>query len=548
MADRDAPLSRNETIKRESRLLRGGIEEGLARKVTGAIEEDDTQLLKFHGTYQQDDRDLRPERGKRKLEKAFSFMVRVRIPGGVLTPAQFLALDAIARAYGNGTMRLTSRQSVQLHGVLKSNLRTVIAAIAAAGLDTRATCGDVNRTVMCTTAPLPARLHEEVLAIATAISEHLLPQSSAYQEMWLGTEGGADGDEEPIYGPTYLPRKFKIGLVVPPANDVDVLSQDLGFIAVVERGALAGFTVTAGGGMGATHGEAATYPRLAEPFGFCTPERAVSVAEAVLRTQRDYGDRADRKHARLKYTIADRGLEWFRSEVEARLGETLAPARPFTLSHTGDRFGWNAKLGTLTVLVPGGRLVAGDAAPVTALARLHRGTFRITPNQNLVIAGIAPSDRGAIAAALAGSNLDAAPTKLRGNAMACVALPTCGLALAESERYLPELAADIDALLAEAGLANAEILLRVSGCPNGCSRPYLAEIGLVGRAPGHYDLHLGGGFDGGRLASLYRPNLDHEAILETLGPLFRDYAGERREGERFGDFVLRKGYRASPKE
>ena len=546
MAEPDAPLSRNETIKRESRLLRGGIEEGLARKVTGAIEEDDTQLLKFHGTYQQDDRDLRPERGKRKLEKAFSFMVRVRIPGGVLTPAQFLALDAIARDYGSGTLRLTSRQSVQLHGVLKSNLRTVIAAIAAAGLDTRATCGDVNRTVMCTTAPLPARLHEEVLAIATAISEHLLPQSSAYQEMWLGTEGGADGDEEPIYGPTYLPRKFKIGLVVPPANDVDVLSQDLGFIAAIERGALAGFTVTAGGGMGATHGEAATYPRLAEPFGFCTPEQAVAVAEAVLRTQRDYGDRADRKHARLKYTIADHGLDWFRSEVEARLGEKLAPPRPFTLTHTGDRFGWNAKLGTLTVLVPGGRLVADDAAPVTALARLHRGTFRITPNQNLVIAGIAPGARGAIAAAIAGSGLDPAPTKLRGNAMACVALPTCGLALAESERYLPELAADIDALLAEAGLAKAEILLRVSGCPNGCSRPYLAEIGLVGRAPGRYDLHLGGGFDGGRLASLYRPNLDHAAILETLGPLFRDYAAERKEGEGFGDFVLRKGYTAPP--
>jgi sulfite reductase (NADPH) hemoprotein beta-component len=546
MADPDAPLSRNETIKRESRLLRGGIEEGLARKVTGAIEEDDTQLLKFHGTYQQDDRDLRPERGKRKLEKAFSFMVRVRIPGGVLTPAQFLALDAIARDFGNGTLRLTSRQSVQLHGVLKSNLRTVIAAIAAAGLDTRATCGDVNRTVMCTTAPLPPRLHEEVLAIATAISENLLPQSSAYQEMWLGEAGGSETDEEPIYGPTYLPRKFKIGLIVPPANDVDVLSQDLGFIAAVERGTLAGFTVTAGGGMGATHGEAATYPRLAEPFGFCTPDQGVSVAEAALRTQRDYGDRANRKHARLKYTIADRGLDWFRSEVEARLAEKLAPPRPFALTHTGDRFGWNAKLGTLTVLVPGGRLVAGDAAPVTALARLHRGTFRITPNQNLVIAGIAPAERGAIAAAIAGSGLAPAPTPLRGNAMACVALPTCGLALAESERYLPELAADIDALLAEAGLAKAEILLRVSGCPNGCSRPYLAEIGLVGRAPGRYDLHLGGGFDGGRLASLYRPNLDHAAILETLGPLFRDYAAERKEGEGFGDFVLRKGYRAPP--
>jgi sulfite reductase (NADPH) hemoprotein beta-component len=548
MAAPDAPLSRNETIKRESHLLRGGIEDGLARKVTGAIEEDDTQLLKFHGTYQQDDRDLRPERGKRKLEKAFSFMVRVRIPGGVLTPAQWLALDAIARDYGNGTLRLTSRQSVQLHGVLKSNLRIVIAAIAAAGLDTRATCGDVNRTVMCTTAPLPSGLHAEVLAIATAISEHLLPQSSAYQELWLGTEADAGGDAEPIYGPTYLPRKFKIGLVVPPANDVDVLSQDLGFIAVIEGGALAGFTVTAGGGMGATHGEPATYPRLAEPFGFCTPDQAVAVAEAVLRTQRDYGDRADRKHARLKYTIADHGLDWFRSEVEARLGQKLAPPRPFAFTHTGDRFGWTAELSTLTVLVPGGRLTAGDAAPVTEIARRHGGTFRITPNQNLVIAGIAPDQRSTIASVIAGSNLDPAPTKLRGNAMACVALPTCGLALAESERYLPDLAADIDGLLAASGLAEADILLRVSGCPNGCSRPYLAEIGLVGRAPGRYDLHLGGGFDGGRLAHLYRQNLDHAAILETLAPLFREYATERRAGEGFGDFVLRKGYTAPPND
>ena len=548
----DAPLSRNETIKRESHLLRGGIEDGLARKVTGAIEEDDTQLLKFHGTYQQDDRDLRPERGKRRLEKAFSFMVRVRIPGGVLTPAQWLALDAIARDYGNGTLRLTSRQSVQLHGVLKSNLRTVIAAIAAAGLDTRATCGDVNRTVMCTTAPLPSALHAEVLAIATAISEHLLPQSSAYQELWLGAEAkadaGPDGDAEPIYGATYLPRKFKIGLVVPPANDVDVLSQDLGFIAVVEGGALAGFTVTAGGGMGATHGEPATYPRLAEPFGFCTPDQVVAVAEAVLRTQRDYGDRADRKHARLKYTIADHGLEWFRSEVEARLGRTLAPPRPFAFTHTGDHFGWSAALSTLTVLVPGGRLTAGEAAPVTEIARRHGGTFRITPNQNLVIAGIAPDQRSTIASVIAGSNLDPAPSPLRGNAMACVALPTCGLALAESERYLPELATDIDGLLADSGLAGADILLRVSGCPNGCSRPYLAEIGLVGRAPGRYDLHLGGAFDGGRIAPVYRQNLDHGAILDTLAPLFRDYAAERRAGEGFGDFVLRKGYTAPPND
>ncbi len=542
----DAPLSRNETIKRESHLLRGGIEEGLSRKVTGAIEEDDTQLLKFHGSYQQDDRDLRPERGKRKLEKAFFFMVRVRIPGGVLTPAQWLALDAIARDYGNGTLRLTSRQSVQLHGVLKSNLRTVIAAVAAAGLDTRATCGDVNRTVMCTTAPLPSRLHAEVLAIATAMSEHLLPRSSAYQELWLGAESGTDRDAEPIYGPAYLPRKFKIGVVVPPVNDADVLSQDLGFIAVIRKGSLLGFTVAAGGGMGATHGEPATYPRLAEPFGFCTPDQAVAVAEAVLRTQRDYGDRADRKHARLKYTIADHGLEWFRSEVESRLGKPLAPPRRFAFAHTGDRFGWSEDLSALTVLVPSGRLKAGDGSPIVAIARRHGGTFRITPNQNLVIAGIAPDQRSAITALIADSDLDPTPTPLRGQAMACVALPTCGLALAESERYLPQLTADIDGLLARSGLAGAEILLRVSGCPNGCSRPYLAEIGLVGRAPGRYDLHLGGGFDGSRLAPVFRQNLDHAGILETLAPIFGDYAAERKEGERFGDFVLRKAYPAAP--
>jgi sulfite reductase (NADPH) hemoprotein beta-component len=546
MATPDAPLSRNEAIKQGSRFLRGGIDTGLERKITGAIDEDDTQLLKFHGSYQQDDRDLRPERGKRRLEKAFSFMVRVRIPGGVLTPAQWLALDAIARDYANGTIRLTSRQSVQFHGVLKSNLRTVIAAVAASGLDTRATCGDVNRTVMCTTAPLSPALYAEVLAIANAISEHLLPQSSAYQELWLGADARADA--EPVYGPTYLPRKFKIGVAVPPSNDVDVFSQDLGFVAMVETGILAGFTVTVGGGMGATHGEPATWPRLAEPLGFCTPDQAVAVAEAVLRVQRDYGDRSDHKHARLKYTIADRGLAWFRTEVEARLGHPLAPPRPFAFTGTADRFGWTANRTALTLLVPGGRLQAGDASPLTEIARRHRGTFRVTPNQNIVIAGIAPDQRSAITERLYGSSLDPAPTALRGGAMACVAFPTCGLALAESERYLPELAADIDQLLAASGLPGAEMLLRVSGCPNGCSRPYLAEIGLVGRAPGRYDLHLGGGFDGARLATLYRQNLEHAEILATLAPLFRDYAAHRQPDERFGDFARRQGYTAPPKD
>ncbi|HUZ62440.1 MAG TPA: NADPH-dependent assimilatory sulfite reductase hemoprotein subunit [Acetobacteraceae bacterium] len=546
-----AELSKNETIKEQSRFLRGGISEGLREAITGALAEDDTQLTKFHGIYQQDDRDLRPERGRKKMEKAFSFMARVRIPGGVITPAQWLAMDTLAGERANGTLRLTTRQTIQFHGIIKSNLRPAIQAINDALLDTIAACGDVNRNVMCAVNPEQGALHRQAYDLACTLGLHMLPKTGAYHEIWLNGErvAGGEPEAEPIYGATYLPRKFKIGVAIPPRNDIDVFSQDLGFIAVVENGAIAGYDVVVGGGMGMTHGETETFPRTAEMLGFCTPDQVVAVAEKVLMVQRDFGDRVNRKHARLKYTIEDRGLAWFRAEVEARLGFALAASRPVAFAGTGDAYGWaEGEDGSWhhTVFIENGRVHDTPARRIrtglAAIARIHAGRFRITPNQNLVIAGIRPAQRAAIEALLRDHGLLGASSGLRASAMACVALPTCGLALAESERYLPDLITALESVLDRTGLRDDEITIRMTGCPNGCARPYLAEIALVGRNPGLYNLYLGGAFDGTRLNKLYRKDVGHEAIIAALAPLLEDYAGNRRAGEHFGDFVIRAGH------
>jgi sulfite reductase (NADPH) hemoprotein beta-component len=547
-------LSRNERIKEASNYLRGTLAEGLRREITGAITEDDAQLVKFHGMYLQDDRDLRPERTRKKMEKAFAFMVRVRVPGGVLTPAQWLTLDRVARDYGNGTVRLTTRQSVQLHGVIKSNLRSTLQAIDKALLNSIAACGDVNRNVMCNPNPHASRAHAAALDLARAISDHLTPRTPAYREIWLDGEriaGGEDEVVEPIYGKTYLPRKFKIAVAVPPSNDVDVFAHDLGFIAILDaNGHVQGWNVTAGGGMGMTHGEPDTYPRTADIVGFCASGEALAIAEAVVTLQRDWGDRANRKHARLKYTIEDRGLVAFRAEVEQRAGVTLGPAKPFVFTSTGDRYGWTEGedgRGHLTLFVASGRVrdAGAQAQQLSALRRiaeLHDGDFRITANQNLIVAGVPPERRAAIEEIAAGNALLAPRSGLHRNAMACVALPTCGLALAESERYLPDLLDALDARLAAHGLSADDIVLRMTGCPNGCARPYLAEIGLVGKGPGRYNLYLGAAFDGSRLSKLYAEDVDHAAIIGELDPLFAAYANERKVDEHFGDFVIRAGY------
>jgi sulfite reductase (NADPH) hemoprotein beta-component len=540
-----AQLSRNETIKSESRFLRGTIAEGLRVQVTGGLSEDDQQLTKFHGIYQQDDRDLRAERAKKKLEKAVIFMARLRVPGGVLTPAQWIAMHDMAAEHGNDTLRLTTRQTIQFHGIIKSNLQPAIQAINAAMLDTIAACGDVNRNVIASVVPQHAAVHAQVLETARAISTHLLPHSRAWHEIWIGDEQvvGGEAEEEPILGRTYLPRKFKIALAVPPQNDVDAFAHEIGLIAIVESGRVAGYNVAVGGGMGMTHGEPDTFPRTGDLIGFCTPEQVVDVCEKVVTIQRDWGNRSDRKHARLKYTIETHGLEKFGAELATRLGYMLAPARDFGFARSGDPLGWvegNDGRGHFFLFVENGRVRGAMLEGLRAIAGVHDGRFILTPNQNLVIADVAADHKEAIDALLRQHGLTE-PGVLRRNAMACVALPTCGLALAESERYLPELITALEAEYERCGLRDDEIMIRMTGCPNGCARPYLAEIGLVGTGPGLYNLYLGGAFDGTRLSKLYRKQIGHDEIVAALAPLFASYATDRRWGERFSDFVIRAG-------
>jgi sulfite reductase (NADPH) hemoprotein beta-component len=558
-----------EDIKRASAGLRGTLLASLADAVTGALRDDDQTLIKYHGSYQQDDRDVREARRLAKLEPAFSFMIRTRTPGGVINPTQWLQLDAIATTYAERGLRITTRQAFQFHGVIKRELKATMQAINAALIDTLAACGDVNRNVAVAANPMYPEVQAQVLAQAVAVSKHLLPNTRAYYELWLDEErvGGSGEEVEPIYGQAYLPRKFKIGFAIPPLNDVDVFAQDLGYIAILdEAGTLLGYNVSIGGGMGATHGDPETYPRLGNVIGFATPDQVVAVAEAVVTAQRDFGNRAVRKRARLKYTIDDRGLDWFKDEVERRAGFPLGPARAFRFDHNGDRFGWvdaGHDLQHVTLRIPSGRIVdgaldgRGDAVlHLTGLREIARllqaeggnAEFRLTSNQNLVIANIPATLQSRVDALLREHALDGwrSASPLRLNALACVALPTCGLAMAEAERYLPDLVNEVDALLARHGIADAPIHLRISGCPNGCSRPYLGEIALVGKAPGRYNLMLGADHRGERLNTLYRENIDEPQILAALDPLFAAYASERAQDERFGDWLLRNGTVAAP--
>ncbi len=554
----DAPHSDVEHIKRRSNYLRGSLTETLEDPITGSIPEDDNRLMKHHGSYMQDDRDLRNERLKQKLEPAYQFMLRVRAAGGVVTPEQWLMMDRVAQQYASGTIRLTTRQSFQLHGVLKWNLKNTIREVNEALLSTLAACGDVNRNVMCNPNPYQSEIHSEVYELASKVSNHLDPRTKAYHEIWIDGEkvvNSQDNEEEeeqePIYGPVYLPRKFKIGIAVPPSNDVDVFSQDLGFIAIIEEGQLKGFNVSVGGGMGMTHGDPKTYPQVSKVIGFCRPEQLIDVAEKTVTIQRDYGDRAVRKHARFKYTIDDRGIGWFIDELSQRLGWKLEEARPYHFDHNGDRYGWvKGSNGNwhLTLFIQNGRVKDENSCLLmTALrevAKVHTGDFRLTPNQNLVIANINTKKKKEIEALVKKHGLTDGIqySALRRNSMACVSLPTCGLAMAESERYLPALLDKLDPMLAELGLQDKEIVIRMTGCPNGCARPMLAEIAFIGKAPGKYNMYLGGGYTGNRLNKLYKENIGEAEILESLQPILAQYAKERQAGEHFGDFVIRAGY------
>ena len=544
------PVTANETIKAESHHLRGSIAKDMADTSTGAISEESSQLTKFHGIYLQDDRDQRLALKKAGKEKAFQFMLRVRLPGGKATPRQWLVLDQLSEQFASPSLRITTRQTFQFHGILKAKLKKLIQGMHETLLDSIAACGDVNRNVMAPPNPEMSPLLQQVYDQARAWSEFALPKTRAYHEIWLDDELVAGGEEkEPMYGPTYLPRKFKTGFALPPHNDVDIFSQDLGYIAIVEDGKLAGYNVIAGGGLGMSHGNNETHPRLADVLGFITPDKVIAVGEAILVTQRDFGCRTNRKHARLKYTIEDHGIEWFKDEVERRAGFKFEPARPFEFTSIEDPLGWHK--GTdgrwfYGLHILSGRIKDIDGWPMkTALreiAQIHTGDFRLTPSQNLTIAGVTEEQKPKIEAILAKHGLanENKRSRIRLNALSCVALPTCGLALAESERVLPEILEKFEAVLDEAGLRDDAISLRITGCPNGCARPYLGEIGFVGKAPNKYALYLGAKYNGTRLNRLVSPSITIDGAVAMLTPVIKRYARERNDGEGFGDFCDRE--------
>lgn len=548
-----------EHIKDRSHYLRGNLADDFRNPITGAISEDNVQLVKFHGSYMQDDRDVRLQRQDKKLEPAYSFMIRLRVAGGDLSAAQWVKLDDISNRYGNGTSRITTRQALQFHGIIKFDLKHTIQAMDAALLDSIAGCGDVNRNVMCTPDPTLSALHAEVFPWAQKISDHLLPRSRAYHEIWLDeaqgktlVAGGEADETEPLYGKHYLPRKFKIAIAIPPFNDMDVYANDIGLIAIEEHGKLAGFNVAVGGGLGMTFGRDDTYPRLASVIGFCTPEQVLDVCFHIVAIQRDYGNRQDRKLSRFKYTLDRYGLDWFKQELHTRLGFALGKAKVFAFVTTGDRFGWRPTtdgLWHLGLRLEYGRVLDNDSHRLkSALRRIAEQNlcgFRMTGNQNLILTGVREEDIGTLENMLRehGYQPDASHLSgLRRNSIACVALNTCPQAMAEAERYLPDLISKLEVSLDKYGLRHDDIKIRMTGCPNGCGRSVLAEIGLIGKSPGRYNLYLGASFNGDRLNKLYRENLDEAAILATLDGLFADFVAKRTENEPLGDFVIRQGY------
>ena len=544
-------LSDNERLKSESNFLRGTIAQDLKDRITGGFTADNFHLIRLHGMYQQDDRDIRAERQKQKLEPLHNVMLRARLPGGIITTNQWLAIDKFAEETTSyGSIRLTTRQTFQFHGVLKPNIKPMHQMLNSVGIDAIATAGDVNRNVLCTPNPIESEVHQEAYEWAKKISEHLLPKTRAYAEIWLDEEKVETTEhDEPILGSSYLPRKFKTTVVVPPQNDIDVHANDLNFVAISENGQLIGFNVLVGGGLAMTHGDKATYPRKADDFGFISAEHTLAVAEAVVTTQRDWGNRVNRKNAKTKYTLDRVGIDVFKAEVEKRAGVSFADSRPYEFTERGDRIGWVKGIDNkhhLTVFIENGRILdTPNKALKTGMkhiAEIHQGDFRLTANQNLIIAGVAEQDKATIEKIARESGLiDNGVSNQRKNSMACVAFPTCPLAMAEAERYLPGLVDDVEAILAKNGLAEESIILRVTGCPNGCGRAMLAEIGLVGKGPGKYNMYLGSNLGGTRIPKLYKENLGEQDILTEIDSLSARWAQERNSNEAFGDFAIRAG-------
>ena len=546
-------LSAIEGIKTASDGLRGSINESLKDEITGAIREDDKAVIKFHGMYEQDDRDRREERAAKKLDRLYTFMIRLRLPGGFITPEKWIAAHHIAGKNSTGVIKITTRQTIQLHGLLKSKIRPTIKAFSEAKLDSIATCGDINRNVTCAAHPQQSPLHASVFAYADKISELLMPKTKAYYEIWLDEEKIIDKKEEedPLYLKHYLPRKFKIGIAIPPNNEVDVLTNDLGLIAIIEDGQLLGFNIAIGGGMSTTHGNAETYARLATVIGFIsTEEKILKTVYEIVGVQRDFGNRSDRKLARLKYTVDRMGVDNFKKEVEKRTGFELEPAKPYIFNQRSDYYGWQKGENGLwyyTVFVENGRVLDDEKLALkTALlevAKTGKSNFLFTANQNVIISDVNENDKEAIQKLLEKFKITEhteGASAIRKNSMACVALPTCPLALAEAQRYMPALISKIEPLLVQHGLGEEDIIMRMTGCPNGCARPYAAEIAFVGTAPGRYNLQIGGDHQGQRLNKLYKESLDEVSILQELNNLFSTFKNEKNGSEKFGDFVMRK--------
>ncbi|MBT80052.1 MAG: sulfite reductase subunit beta [Alteromonadaceae bacterium] len=548
----EGKLADNERLKRESNNLRGTIEQDLKDDLTGGFTADNFQLIRFHGMYQQDDRDIRPERAKQKLEPLHNVMLRARLPGGIISPEQWLVIDKFAEEHTMyGSIRLTTRQTFQFHGVLKPHIKLMHQTLNSTGIDSIATAGDVNRNVLCTSNPVESQLHVEAYEWAKKISEHLLPKTRAYAEIWLDGEKVESTEKpvEPILGDNYLPRKFKTTVVIPPQNDVDVHANDLNFVAIAENGKLVGFNVLVGGGLAMTHGDKSTYPRKATDFGFIPLENTLDVAAAVVTTQRDWGNRVNRKNAKTKYTLERVGVENFKAEVEKRAGVSFADSRPYEFTTRGDSFGWVEGIDGkyhLTLFIENGRILDFPGRPLKTgckeIAKIHKGDFRMTANQNLIVAGV-PADQKAVIEKIARDHKliedDTSNQKL--DSMACVSLPTCPLAMAEAERYLPEAVDRMEGLLSQHGVADDSIIFRITGCPNGCGRAMLAEIGLVGKGPGKYNLHLGGNREGTRIPKMYQENISEDEIFSELDTLIGRWAKERESGEAFGDYVVRAG-------
>jgi sulfite reductase (NADPH) hemoprotein beta-component len=550
----EGKLADNERLKGGSNFLRGTIEQDLSDNITGGFNGDNFQLIRFHGMYQQDDRDIRGERAKQKLEPLHNVMLRARMPGGIITPIQWLAIDQFAADHTlYGSIRLTTRQTFQFHGVLKPNIKLMHQTLNSIGIDSIATAGDVNRNVLCTTNPVESELHQEAYEWAKKISEHLLPKTRAYAEIWLDGEKleGTNGEntEEPILGSNYLPRKFKTTVVIPPQNDVDVHANDLNFVAIAENGKLIGFNVLVGGGLAMTHGDKSTYPRRADDLGFVSLAKTLDVAAAVVTVQRDWGNRVNRKNAKTKYTLDRVGTDVFKAEVEKRAGIIFEESRAYEFTERGDRIGWVEGFEGkhhLALFIENGRLLDYPNKPlksgVAEIAKIHKGDFRMTANQNLIVAGVALEDKAKIEEiARTYGLIDDGVSEQRKNSMACVAFPTCPLAMAEAERYLPSLVTDVEAILAKYDIADESIILRVTGCPNGCGRAMLAEIGLVGKGPGKYNMHLGGNLAGTRVPKMYKENLTEADILAEIDSLVALWVAQRNIGEAFGDFVIRAG-------